>query len=421
MSIMLKYREPDGRLSDFKICLACCSHEELFAGFAISLAGATAELQKRGIEFNVIIYAGHCHVDDSRNAIVAEFLKSDCTHLLFIDSDIRFEFDDLLRLIGRDYEVVGGIYPLKEPEEGYVIKPLKGAEPSEDGLLEVNGIGTGFLKIRRSVIEAIEKEATHYINLREETKEKTRIPIIFERVVEDYKRMGGDIAFCHKWQKLGGKVHADITLDLAHIGVTEWRGIYQVYLKRKNPENLRKEVDLIKAGKETDRDIVVLKKAYGNERYISTEEILLSLILFSRQIKGDILECGCGLSTIVMAAANPENTIYALEQEVTYALWVQSLIDCYSLKNVKILQTPVVDGWYKIPKGLPDFDMVYCDGPRGERSKMYDAVSDKVKKNAIMVFDDYGFRTLEEDLKKWGSNYNIMGGYRKFAVLNKLS
>ena len=63
--------------------------------------------------------------------------------------------------------------------------------------------------------------------------------------------------------------------------------------------------------------------------------------------------------------------------------------------------------------------MVYCDGPRGERSKMFDMVSGKVKKNAIMVFDDYGFRINEEELKKWGSNYKIMGGYRKFAILTR--
>ena len=421
MSIMLKYGEPDGRLSAFKVCIACCSHEELFAGFAISLAGITAELQKRGIEFNVIIYAGHCHVDDSRNAIVAEFLKTDCTHLLFIDSDIRFEADDFLRLISRDYDVVGGIYPLKEPEEGYVIKPIDGGEPDENGVLEVNGIGTGFLKIRREVIEALEKGAEHFINLREETLEKLRIPIIFERIVRDYKRMGGDIAFCWKWQQMGGKIHADVTLDLAHIGVTEWRGIYQVYLKRRNPENLRKEVDLIKAGKESDRDLVVLKKAYGNARYISTEEILLTLIALSRSVSGNILECGSGLSTIVMAAANPENTVYALEQDAIYGVWAQSLLDCYGIKNAKILLTVATDGWYTVPEGLPDFDMVYCDGPRGERGKMFERISGKIKKNAFMVFDDFGHRTFEKDLEKWGTNWRILGEFRKFAIVNKSS
>jgi len=419
MSIMLKYGEPHGRLSNFKICLACCSHDELFAGFAISLAAATAELQKRNIEFNVIIYAGHCHVDDSRNAVVAEFLNTDCTHLMFIDSDVRFDFDDLFHLINLDYDVVGGIYPLKEPEEGYVLKPIAGKEPDENGVLEVNGIGTGFMKIRREVIEELDIEAIHFINLREETNERVRIPIIFERIVEDNKRMGGDIAFCWKWSELGGKIYADTTLDLAHTGMNEWRGIYQVFLKRKKPESLRKEVDLIKDGKETDRDLVILKKTFGNDRYVSTEEILLTLIALSRNIKGNILECGCGLSTIVMAAANAENNIYVLEQDVAYSMWVQSLLNCYKIENVKILVTNVVDGWYKVPEGLPDFDMVYSDGPRGERFKIYERISGKVKSDAVMVFDDYFHRTFEDDLKKWGTNYSIMGEARKFAILKR--
>ena len=50
----------------------------------------------------------------ARNYLVDEFLhRSDCTHLLFLDSDISFDPRDVIALLALDKDVIGGPYPKK--------------------------------------------------------------------------------------------------------------------------------------------------------------------------------------------------------------------------------------------------------------------------------------------------------------------
>jgi hypothetical protein len=52
-------------------------------------------------------------VTQGRNLCVAGFLDSDCTHMLFIDSDIDFHFKSIMKMITSDKEVISIPYPLK--------------------------------------------------------------------------------------------------------------------------------------------------------------------------------------------------------------------------------------------------------------------------------------------------------------------
>src|SRR4051812_2306284 len=49
----------------------------------------------------------------ARNYLVDEFLRSKCTHLMFIDSDIDFNSMDVLALLACDKPIIGGAYPKK--------------------------------------------------------------------------------------------------------------------------------------------------------------------------------------------------------------------------------------------------------------------------------------------------------------------
>jgi hypothetical protein len=50
----------------------------------------------------------------ARNALAHQFLKTDATHLMFIDSDIRFRPQDIVKMLEVDKEIICGIYPKKE-------------------------------------------------------------------------------------------------------------------------------------------------------------------------------------------------------------------------------------------------------------------------------------------------------------------
>ena len=114
----------------------------------------------------------------ARNYLVDEFLhRSDCTHLLFIDSDIHFDPNDVIAMLALDKDVIGGPYPkkaikwksiktavkknpdidpgsLEKLAGDFVFNPVKGtAQFTVSDPLEVLEIGTGFMLVKREVFK----------------------------------------------------------------------------------------------------------------------------------------------------------------------------------------------------------------------------------------------------------------------------
>jgi FkbM family methyltransferase len=96
------------------------------------------------------------NVGRSRNMITRNFLESDCTDLLFIDSDIVFSIDHLKRILSHKEEVVGGMYFKKgQGKAEACLNTIHNPIVKSNGLNQVNYIGTGFLRIKRIVFEKI--------------------------------------------------------------------------------------------------------------------------------------------------------------------------------------------------------------------------------------------------------------------------
>ena len=118
-----------------------------------------------------------CALPISRNYLVDEFLRSDFTHLLFIDSDIHYTPQDVIAMLALDKDVIGGPYPKKsmnwnniahaarnhpglEPRElenlvgDYVFNVVRGTKQFQvTDPLEVLEIGTGFMMVKREVFD----------------------------------------------------------------------------------------------------------------------------------------------------------------------------------------------------------------------------------------------------------------------------
>lgn len=142
-------------------------------------------LEKSGCQYVPLIFGGESLITRARNRAVAEFIRSDCTHLLFIDADIGFKAEDVGKLYQMNEEVVCGAYPLKSYDWTGVSNAAKQGEPAErleeagtcyaanmfpaatsTGRLdvikragyhyvEIQDAATGFLLIARSAIERI--------------------------------------------------------------------------------------------------------------------------------------------------------------------------------------------------------------------------------------------------------------------------
>lgn len=180
-----------------------------------------------------------CHIDGdslvsrARNNLTAEFLKSDCTHLLFIDTDIIFEPRQVKKLIehaAKGIQIVAGLYPKKQHELAWVINTMDGETTAEDGLRRVKYAGTGFMLISRSVFERARNAYPHiaYTTDHGEIRGERETRWDFWRVgvhrtpdqkeTEPGRYLSEDWYFCQMLEEMGVPVMVDMTIHTQHIG-----------------------------------------------------------------------------------------------------------------------------------------------------------------------------------------------------------
>lgn len=100
---------------------------------------------------------GDSLVSRARNRIAAKFLQSDCTHLLFLDTDLIFSAEQIERLIAHRKPFLIGLYPKKQETLAWVCNTRAEFPPRdpETGLQRILYGGTGCMLIAREVFEAI--------------------------------------------------------------------------------------------------------------------------------------------------------------------------------------------------------------------------------------------------------------------------
>jgi len=176
---------------------------------------------------NVVIRTlnGDSLVSRARNTLTAEFLKTDCTHLLFLDSDLIFSGDQIKRLISHNKDVVAGFYPKKQdgPVNWVCNAKFEPNQANRRGLQEVRYMGTGFLLIKRNVFERmIEKhgdEICYHPDSRPKETEWDFWSVGPYQDSEGFRRyLSEDWYFCQRWLDMGGKVYGDVKVIAKHIG-----------------------------------------------------------------------------------------------------------------------------------------------------------------------------------------------------------
>ncbi len=125
-------------------------------------------LLSNGIQTNMM-WVRDSLITRGRNKLVSHFLKTDCTHLFFIDADIVFSPDDFIRVINLDKPIVSAPYPIKrdtpiedgDASMGWCLNfPLGKYDHSknDDGFKKCDYAGTGFMCIKKEVFETILKK-----------------------------------------------------------------------------------------------------------------------------------------------------------------------------------------------------------------------------------------------------------------------
>lgn len=415
MPILMHHNPPGDR----RVFLAIPSYGPVTAGTAFCLFRSHAALLAAGYTVELGLLSGDCHVDDARNRLVGTFLRSACDDFVFVDSDIGWADGDLVRLLAHDRDIVGGSYPMKQPIEDFPVRFIGGEIWSDsDGLIEVEGLPTGFLRIRRPVLEKLASEAQEY-KVHGSGQEPCRL--IFERLIVNGGRMSGDYAFCRKARAAGFKIFADPDCLLEHSGEKTWSGTLGTHLRRKNGLALVDGIGRIKNRTDSAATLLQLIMEWGNDPWSAGPELLHTCIQVARQIDGPVLETGSGLTTLAMAAANPGVTVHSLEHNDEWAARTAQAAERLGLTNIVIHRERLVQypagKWYSIPR-LPwqDFQLVLCDGPprwEGARRILFGVMATNDCRPRCILVDD---ADTEGDALPADYRTEIKGQIRKFAI-----
>lgn len=347
-----------------KVMLASTAYDSPDASYTFSIQSSREALTASGIQSAYILLSGNCHVDDARNSVVHAFMQSDCTDLIFLDADVSWNKHDIVKMCQFDLDLVGCVYPYKRPgEEGMPYRSLPGAE-IVDGLLEVEGLPTGFMRIRRNVLDIMIPHGDVYSNMQ---RNITDIPLLFERTLEDGVRLGGDLTFCRKWRDEGGKLYAYTEAHLGHSVKTVIYDSLGAHARREAKQTLSYVVDKIRDGSETETDYEEVQRYVGNSWSVDAGRMLV-VVSAARMADGHIIEAGSGITTILMAAANPAHQVWCIEHNPHYANETREMARRCKLNNIMMIHCDIAEGWYNIPPQdkiqMPaHFGMGFNDGP----------------------------------------------------------
>jgi hypothetical protein len=350
-----------------------------------SLFTAAPLLYAARVSATLVIEAGNPHVDDMRNGIVATFLASDCDQLVFIDEDVGFEAEDLLALILTDRPLVGGIYPKKEDKPNFPVHvaPETRLQADADGLVEVHGLPTGFMKIQRHVLQTLADAAKSYIG-----SDGREYHIIFERMIAEGRRWSGDYAFCRKWAATGGKMWTDPRWRFTHTGKKTWEGALGDYWREQHgiagasrDTALAKGLTAVINRRATRKDFDNLVYGWGNTEWGASVEFLEAIY---QHATGNVIECGSGLSTLVLAAMGC--TVTALEHDEEWAAKVAWSLHKHGLGDGNtVCHVPLKGGWYDYDRGIAD--TLVIDGPPRDIARR-DIALERIEADCI-IWDDY--------------------------------
>ncbi len=203
----------------------------------------------KDISLKVLFKDGDALITRARASLLSQFLDAaEATHLLFVDADIGFEPEQVLRLVQCGADMCAAIYPVKRIDWDRMKATIAAGRSSpaaslkyvfevEDpaaviersGFVRVRYAGTGFLMMRRQALERmcarypeLQYKSDHSID--SATDSERRFALFECMIAEDGTYLSEDFAFCKRWTDIGGEIWADVNSRLDHVGPMAFHG-----------------------------------------------------------------------------------------------------------------------------------------------------------------------------------------------------
>lgn len=238
-----------------KIFVATPMYGGMCAGFYTqAIIQLLTTCQANGVDVEYSFMFNESLITRARNSLTHTFMQTDCSHLMFIDADIKFRAEDVIHMIRAEKDILCGIYPKKEINWHSVKAAMDRGVPfdqlkSHTGSFVVNLVnyvgevtvpvnqpveifngGTGFMLIKRSVFDKLGESVPSYSNdvvdLGGKMKQSEPIKEFFTTSIEPgtNRLLSEDYHFCRIWRETGGQVHAAPWCQLSHIGTYAFEG-----------------------------------------------------------------------------------------------------------------------------------------------------------------------------------------------------
>ena len=269
-SILFQYKEYiNKQTKPIKLyILTPCFGSICYVNYMTSLFNTILLFKTLGIELVVEFCKNESLITRARNNLLAKAMSDpDTTHIMFIDNDISWNPEDITKLIVSDKSLVGGVYPLKKyhwekatsqninhsihsknisefnsintinNEDliqsrllNYNVNFLNNVLNIEKNLAKVRHLPTGFMMIKREVIEHMHNEYkdtkyTDDIGFLNSEESKMAYALFDCGIIEGHY-FSEDWMFCERWLKIGGEIWINVAIDLTHTGIEDYSGSF---------------------------------------------------------------------------------------------------------------------------------------------------------------------------------------------------
>ena len=209
-----------------------CHDGKLCREFVQSFHNSACVLIECGAQVDWAVFPGCADLALARAKIFGNFLRSDSDFLLWIDSDMGWSYNDVVRLLLMKKDFVGAAGPKKTKklefaanncdEEGNLLPVV--TDP-ETGLVECTEVGLAFMLISK---QCAQQMAEAYPEQAFDGDDNHTEYALFDSFIvgkaPKRRRLSEDFAFCHRWTRIGGKIYLLPDVVLQHVGTSVWEG-----------------------------------------------------------------------------------------------------------------------------------------------------------------------------------------------------
>jgi hypothetical protein len=224
-----------------KVSLCIPTRKEPFPQTVEAIERSLPLLRGAGHVVGAVTEIGSAYISWAAGTMVGKSLMWGADAIVFIEDDMSFSPESLLKLVETPGDVVSGNYRYKDDTGDYMAIPLsinKQIPMRRDGCIAGHAVPAGFLKITPACVARFRKAYPYLIC--DNTEKGTPFVDLFNHGAFRGVWYGQDFAFSRRWRGCGGDLWIRPDLEISHWvknddgTFTEYPGNYLAYLHEKS-------------------------------------------------------------------------------------------------------------------------------------------------------------------------------------------